>query len=132
VPQRDFVIWLDEQTYIAIDFATVQGVVVSFVVRLMIDTPGGEFNVARYDTAHGTPHLDIISPKNKVLSKEWLTNLDFQAALQYGIEDFKTNYEKYITQWRSENTKANAEVADQPSQSRQPPSERKGSRKNAP
>lgn len=34
--ERDYLIWLNESTYIKIDFTIVRGRVISFVVRLML------------------------------------------------------------------------------------------------
>jgi hypothetical protein len=75
--------------------------VVAFVIRLMTVTEKGEFNVVRYDTAHGTPHRDVLSTTHRVIQKDWLTDLDFQAAMEYGIQDFKNNHENYLEHWKS-------------------------------
>jgi hypothetical protein len=56
--------------------------------------------VARYDTAHGTPHRDILSKSNSVIEKYWLDNMEFDEALTYAIDDFKENYENYIAAWK--------------------------------
>ena len=61
MPQKDFQIWLTEKVYLVVDYETDAGRVVGFVVRLMIDLEGTIYNVARYDTAHGTPHRDILT-----------------------------------------------------------------------
>ena len=69
----------------------------SFVVRLMLIQNGSPYNLARYDTAHGTPHCDILSRSNNILEKNWLTQMDFDSALTFAIDDFKNNYDDYIT-----------------------------------
>jgi hypothetical protein len=132
MPQKDFVIWLNETTYIAVDFTTVQGIMVSFVIRLMIITQDGEHNVARYDTAHGTPHRDIISPTNRVIQKDWLIDLEFHDAMAYGIDDFKQNHEIYIEKWIAENKARHAAASNLKKPAHRKAPLRKNRRKNAP
>jgi hypothetical protein len=67
----------------------------------MIDLEGTIYNVARYDTAHGTPHRDILTRSNKIIEKRWLVDMDFDAALTCAINDFKQNYESYIANWKT-------------------------------
>jgi hypothetical protein len=102
MPQKDFQIWLTEKVYLVIDYETDAGRVVGFVVRLMIDLEGTIYNVARYDTAHGTPHRDILTRSNKIIEKQWLVDMDFDAALTCAINDFKQNYESYIANWKTQ------------------------------
>jgi hypothetical protein len=102
VPQKDFQIWLTENVYLVIDYETDAGRVVGFVVRLMIDLDGSIYNVARYDTAHGTPHRDILTQSNNIIEKQWLIEMDFDSALTYAINDFKQNHENYIANWKAQ------------------------------
>jgi hypothetical protein len=102
MPQKDFQIWLTDKVYLVIDYETDAGRVVGFVVRLMIDLEGTIYNVARYDTAHGTPHRDILTRSNKIIEKQWLVDMDFDAALTCAINDFKQNYESYIAHWKTQ------------------------------
>jgi hypothetical protein len=102
MPQKDFQIWLTEKVYLVVDYETDAGRVVGFVVRLMIDLEGTIYNVARYDTAHGTPHRDILTRSNKIIEKQWLVDMDFDAALTCAINDFKQNYESYIANWKTQ------------------------------
>ena len=43
------------------------------------------YDVASYDTAHGTPHRDIMSRSNSILEKDWLTKMEFDSAPTYAI-----------------------------------------------
>ena len=58
MPSKDYRIWLSDKAYIVVEFVMMRGQILSFVVLLMLLEDGKESNVARYDTAHGTPHLD--------------------------------------------------------------------------
>ena len=62
MPSKDYRIWLSDTACLGVDFVMVKGQIVSFVVRLMrVQPDGSEWNVARYDTAHGAPHRDLPS-----------------------------------------------------------------------
>jgi hypothetical protein len=100
MPQKDFVNWLTEDIFFVVDYETIGGRIVSFVVRLMVLHDGNLYNIARYDTAHGTPHRDILSKSHAVIEKNWLFDMEFDAALTYAIQDFKENYENYIAAWK--------------------------------
>jgi hypothetical protein len=63
-------IWLDENTYIVVDFQSVQGEIVAFVIRLTHICEG--VDVARYDTAQGRPHRDLVTRSGRLREKFWL------------------------------------------------------------
>jgi len=102
MPQKDFQIWLTDKIYLVVDYETIDGQIVAFVVRLMLIHNDHLYNVARYDTAHGTPHRDIMSRSNNILEKNWLTQMEFDSALTYAINDFKENYAQYINAWENQ------------------------------
>jgi hypothetical protein len=102
MPQKDFQIWLTDKIYLVVDYETIDGRIVSFVVRLMLIQDNHLYNVARYDTAHGTPHRDIMSRSNNILEKNWLTQMEFDSALTYAIDDFNENYANYINAWENQ------------------------------
>ncbi|MBI3797411.1 MAG: hypothetical protein HY268_10665 [Deltaproteobacteria bacterium] len=57
--------------------------------------------VARYDTAHGFAHLDLLHPKrrqDKVLVRE----ADFNKALDIALTDLLENWEAYLSQYLKE------------------------------
>jgi hypothetical protein len=96
MPTKDFRIWINEKTYIVVDLVMVRGQVVSFVVRLMRIENEKEINVARYDTAHGAPHRDVLGKRSGLICKEWFFSMALSKVMQDAISDFKVNYEKYI------------------------------------
>ena len=73
-----------------------KGRVVGFVVRLIHIRGEKEWDLARYDTAHGLPHLDLLTREGKVKEKRWIEGLSFGQALNLAIEDFRQNHEKYV------------------------------------
>ncbi len=96
MPRKSYLVWLDERTYVEVEFVTVKGRIVSFVVRLMRVEGDEVFGVVRYDTAHGMPHRDIVDRKGRLLRKDWLGEMTFDQALNHAKEDLFTNYEKYL------------------------------------
>ena len=100
MPDKDYEIALPSGARIIVSIKMVGGRVVSFVVRLVARRASREYDVARYDTAHGKPHLDLLAPSGRVTEKKWLEINDFETALTVAIEDFKVNHEKYLAQDR--------------------------------
>jgi hypothetical protein len=60
MPDKDYEIVLRDDARIIVTVRMVGGRVVSFVVRLVARKGDVEVDVARYDTAHGKPHLDLL------------------------------------------------------------------------
>ena len=100
MPSKLYTIWLNPTTYIVVDFQSLEGELLAFVVRLVRVVSDEHLDVARYDTAHGRPHRDLVSIRGRLRKKSWLKNADFKESLTYAIEDFKNNYETYISQQR--------------------------------
>jgi hypothetical protein len=77
-------------------FSTVAGDVVAFTVQYETTVDGEPVPVARYDSQHGMPHRDKLNRSGEVIEKVWLpmTNAD---ALDLGIADFRTNWQRYKT-----------------------------------
>ncbi len=96
MPDKDYEITLPSGARIVVSIKMVGGRVVSFVVRLIVRRGPVQYDAARYDTAHGKPHLDLLSRSGRVREKRWLDIDDFETALTHAIEDFKLNCEKYF------------------------------------
>ncbi|HSB77860.1 MAG TPA: hypothetical protein VLM91_03670 [Candidatus Methylomirabilis sp.] len=72
---------------------TDRGRVAEFTLQLEVEV-GGEWRpVIRYDTAHGSAHIDRFTLAGKK-RKEWL-ELDFKEALLRAERDLKTNWLTY-------------------------------------
>ena len=96
MPSKDYRIWLSDQAFIVVEFVMMRGQIISFAVLLMLREDGKESNVARYDTAHGTPHLDLLGKRRGLLTKTWYVNARMDAVLRRAVDDFKSYYEHYI------------------------------------
>ncbi len=93
--------WLHDNVYYSVEYITVKGTVVGFVVRLCACINGVWYNIIRYDTAHGTPHLDVLNIKGKTKDKIWMPQLDASEAMTFAIDDIKTNFKTYIRRFEN-------------------------------
>ena len=51
--------------------------------------------MARYDTCHGWPHLDVVNGKGELVLKRWMEDMDKGEAFRWAVLDFEENHEKY-------------------------------------
>ncbi len=84
---------LDELNSIYAYIKTVNGKVKSFVVKLACTIGDKEVEVLRFDSGHGTPHVDYLNSKGDVVQKDWLKYLTNEQALTIALDDIKTNYQ---------------------------------------
>ena len=81
---------------LAVEYVTIQGRMVSFVIRLEKIQKDGKWRlVARYDTCHGWPHLDVVNGKGELVLKRWMEGMDTGEAFRWAVLDFEENHEKY-------------------------------------
>lgn len=96
MPDKEYSVLLASDCRLVVTIKMVGGKVVSFVVRLVHLLADRDEDVARYDTAHGAPHLDILGRGGNLERKIWLDVDSFEDALTLAIDDFKRNYESYL------------------------------------
>ena len=73
-----------------------RGHIISFAVVLVGPTSAGERDIARYDTAHGTPHRDLLGLRKGLLRKDWFPTVPASEVFSTAIADFKANHENYL------------------------------------
>ena len=93
-------IWLRAGLFIHIVFLQQGGEVRSFAVVLVTETTEGFVNVARYDTAHGIPHRDVLGRTKGLLRKQWFPTVPLVKVLDLAIRDFKENHETYLQHYQ--------------------------------
>jgi hypothetical protein len=86
------------------EHTTIQGKVVRFVVQYETFVRGAWRPVVRYDTAHGFPHVDRISPNGSV-EKIPLLTAELAEALTVADQDIEENWERYKTDYLKESQK---------------------------
>ncbi len=95
MPEKEFFIYLDNAV-ILVWRHTEQGELTDFRVVLLAEIDGKMCCIARYDTAHGFAHRDILGKKAGILAKEPFLGLSKKEVADYAIKDFKANAENYI------------------------------------
>ena len=94
--ERDYWRLLASGVRLAVEDVTIQGRMVSFVIRLEKIQKDGKWRlVARYDTCHGWPHLDVVNGKGELVLKRWMEGMDTGEAFRWAVLDFEENHEKY-------------------------------------
>jgi len=96
MPKKYYAIKLVEGIEIHVYFETLNGLVISYVVKLLLRVDKKYYEVIRFDSAHGCPHKDTIDDKGAIVRKTWFESLDNQQGLDMAIKDIKDNYELYI------------------------------------
>jgi len=100
MPKKYFVIELTAEIEIHVYIETFNGLVVSYVVKLLLRDRKKYHEVIRFDSAHGCPHKDTIDEKGNVIRKTWFEFLDNQQGLDMSIKDIKDNFELYIERYK--------------------------------
>ena len=73
-----------------------RGRVTEFTVQLECWIESRWRPVARYDTAHGTPHRDMLDWHGGVVEKDWLpSSMAYNEAMKVAAQDLKDNAEYY-------------------------------------
>ena len=92
---KDFKIVLDNHTYILCKYLAGKGKIPAFSIQLIYKDV---YEVARYDSKHGTPHKheDYKRPKKTV----WFHGQPNEIVLSLGLADLKGNYENYVDQYK--------------------------------
>jgi len=73
----------------------VKGVVTAFVVKYLAVIENVEFEVLRFDSAHETPHIDVLGPDGETKQKIWLPHLSNEKGMNYAKENIKEHYLQY-------------------------------------
>ncbi|MBI5470812.1 MAG: hypothetical protein HY961_00560 [Ignavibacteriae bacterium] len=95
MPEKFYQIVLDEKNSIFVYVETAMGKVTAFVVKYLAIIDDEEFEILRYDSGHGVPHIDILDPQGKTMQKIWLSDFTFKEALVHAKKDIKEHYQLY-------------------------------------
>ncbi len=96
MPKKYYTIELAKGIEIHLYFETLNGLVISYVVKLVLSVGKRYYEVVRFDNAHGCPHKDNLDEKGMVVRKIWFESLDNQQGLDMAVKDIKDNYELYV------------------------------------
>jgi hypothetical protein len=99
MPETAFFVPLGLDRRILVLRSTTKGRFNSFAIVLMLLTPEGWVDVGRFDTAHGIPHQDILGEKRGLAQKVWYDYISPKEVFHLGIETFKHDHERIITEY---------------------------------
>jgi len=88
MPLKRWIQYLPDGFDLRILRQTEHGKLIAFSVALVYE---GEC-IARYDTAHGFAHRDVLGRKTALIEKRTCENLSNEEAFQHAIIDLKTNF----------------------------------------
>ena len=100
MPKKYFIIELPDGAEIHVFFETANGLILSFVVKLVFKIGNIYHEVVRFDSGHECPHKDILDVNGHVKRKVWFKLLDNKQGLDLGIRDLKDNHEIYIERFK--------------------------------
>jgi len=98
MPEKEYIISLDETTRIFVYFDTSLGTPTQFVVKLEIFINGDWVEIQRYDMYHGFVHKDVLNRKGEKIRQIPYYFADEKSGPNIAINDFKENYKIYM--WR--------------------------------
>ena len=94
MPQKVFEIVINPTTVIRVFQHSHLGRLVRFSVVLLILQDEGWIDVGRFDSAHGTPHQDILGKTKGLRSKLWYDDLTAKQVFALAISTFRNNHEQ--------------------------------------
>ena len=100
MPEKEWTVAFGEFALI-VRRTTVRGDMSDFAVVLLAHISGEWTNITRYDTAHGTPHRDILGANQGLRFKRWMDDIQFSEAFDYAIRDCTENAEAYLADFLS-------------------------------
>ena len=96
MPEKSYDFFINKSVRCVVRFITENGKVIGFVVRMQAFIDGKWRDIRRYDTAHGTPHIDVLNWRGKTIEKIWMPQLPPGDAMTFAISDIKNNSKTYI------------------------------------
>jgi len=100
MPKKYFIIKLPDGAEIHVFFETVNGLITSFVAKLVLIKGNRYYEIVRFDSGHECPHKDVLDANGRVKRKVWFRLLDNKQGLDLGIRDLKDNHEIYIERFK--------------------------------
>ena len=100
MPKKYYTIKLSDEAEIHVYFETANGLIISFMVKLIMRIGNTIHEVIRFDSAHQCPHKDILNIDGTVKRKIWFQLLDNKQALDMAVRDVNDNAEIYIERYK--------------------------------
>jgi hypothetical protein len=91
MPLKRWIQYLPDGFMLYIGKQTDKGLITSFSVALIFE----DECIARYDTAHGFAHRDVLGRKPALIEKKICENVTNRLAFQHAISDLQPNFREY-------------------------------------
>ena len=96
MPRKSWIIPLESGAWIEIERTTVAGRITSFRVVMIMEIHGKKYCIARYDTAHGYAHRDVLGRIEGLRGKLPAPMLNYNQAFRYAVRDIQHNADNYL------------------------------------
>ena len=100
MPEKSYDFFINKSVRCVVRFITEKGNTIAFVVRMQAFIDGNWREIRRYDTAHGTPHVDVLNWRGKTVEKIWMPQLDANETMNFAIDDIKINFKTYLRRFK--------------------------------
>lgn len=94
MPKKIFEIVINATTVIHVFSHTHLGRLINFSVVLMVFHEDKWVDVGRFDSAHGTPHRDILGKRTGLREKVWYDDLTPKQVFALAISTFRKSHEQ--------------------------------------
>lgn len=94
MPQKVYEIVINPATVIRVFSHTYLGRLVSFSIVLLVFHDDKWIDIGRFDSAHGTPHQDVMGRKKALREKVWYDNLTPKQVFALAIGTYRNNHEQ--------------------------------------
>ncbi|MBI5214122.1 MAG: hypothetical protein HY960_00045 [Ignavibacteriae bacterium] len=100
MPKHNYEKYISDDSIVYVFFENDKRKVVRFTVKLLSKFGNQWYEVVRYDSGHGIPHKDILTPDGKVSRKIWYKYMNNNQALDFALDEMNEQMEFY--KWRFE------------------------------
>jgi hypothetical protein len=90
--------WLTASDRVEVSITTEGRDVLDFAVQYLARFGSDWHAIIRFDTGHGHPHVDVLSPGGRKLTRA-LTGLDNREALTYALSEVDRRWESHRTRY---------------------------------
>jgi hypothetical protein len=94
MPQKIYEIVINPSTVIRVFSHTHLGRLISFSIVLLIFHDDEWIDIGRFDSAHGTPHQDVMGKRKGLREKVWYDDLTAKQVFALAIATYRKNHEQ--------------------------------------
>jgi len=100
MPPKYFKFTITYNVYGTVYFRTETGTIADFVVKLHYIEKSKDYEIIRYDAAHGGVHRDVLRPDGSKYIMDEMHHLSKKEGLTFAIKDVRTNWKSYVERFQ--------------------------------